>query len=114
MRNAIEFVKEFGWYLAKEYVDECPSYCNYLHEHGFYSISETWQLNKNHVLVLDLKRLVKSHKLVESFGGLDLAKECLGQLPNKYQSYTLTRDDTGVTTQSFKLQQAIADVESCQ
>ena len=64
--------------------------------------------------VKDLKRLVESHELVESFGGLKMAKESLKNLPSEYQSYTMTRDDTGATTQSFKLKQAIADVESCQ
>ena len=64
--------------------------------------------------VKDLKRLVESHELVESFGGLEMAKESLKNLPSEYQSYTMTRDDTGATTQSFKLKQAIFDVESCQ
>lgn len=62
----------------------------------------------------ELKRLIESHELVESFGGLKMAKESLKNLPSEYQSYTMTRDDTGATTQSFKLNQAIADVESCQ
>ena len=62
----------------------------------------------------ELERLVESHELVESFGGLKMAKESLKNLPSEYQSYTMTRDDTGATTQSFKLKQAIADVESCQ
>ena len=57
---------------------------------------------------------MKANELVESFGGLKMAKESLKNLPSEYQSYTMTRDDTGATTQSFKLKQAIADVESCQ
>ena len=64
--------------------------------------------------LVDIKRIVKSHELVESFGGLKMAKESLKNLPSEYQSYTMTRDDTGATTQSFKLNQAIFDVESCQ
>ena len=52
--------------------------------------------------------------LLRSLGGLKMAKESLKNLPSEYQSYTMTRDDTGATTQSFKLNQAIADVESCQ
>lgn len=94
--KANEFVKKVGWDLAKEYADECPSYCNYLHEHGFYSISETWQLNKKHVLVSDLKRLVESYELVEKLGGLDEAKI---YVPDGYKSE--------------RLKQAIVDVESC-
>ena len=57
---------------------------------------------------------MKANELVESFGGLKMAKESLKNLTSEYQSYTMTRDDTGATTQSFKLKQAIADVESCQ
>lgn len=100
--RANDFVRRYGWGYAKEIVRKL-------------SVNDTFYLNiGGEIIIEDLKRLVESHELVESFGGLDLAKECLSQLPNKHQSYTLTRDDTGKTTQSFKLQQAIADVESCQ
>ena len=50
----------------------------------------------------DLKRLVKSHELVELYGGLDKAK--IRCYPAKH-----------VTMESYRnLKQAIADVESCQ
>lgn len=92
--KANEFVKNNGLDKAKIHLEKMKS--------------ERW-VNS---FFNDLKSPVEAHDLVGSFGGLDLAKECLGQLPNKHQSYTLTRDDTGKTTQSFKLQQAITDVES--
>lgn len=47
----------------------------------------------------ELKRLVESHELVESYGGLDELKEFLSTLSMKPNDY---------------LKQAIADVESCQ
>ena len=99
--KANDFVKKVGWDLAKEYADECPSYCNYLHEHGFYSISETWQLNEKHVLVLDLKRLVESHELVEKHGGLENAKD-------EYFSCVQNNEPASYVAK------AILDVESCQ
>ena len=98
--KANDFVKKVGWNLAKEYADECPCSCNYLHEHGFYSISETWQLNEKHVLVSDLKRLVESHELVMDYYGLTRAKEYA---------------ESNYTAPEIKdaLKQAIADVEAC-
>ena len=48
----------------------------------------------------ELKRLVESHDLVESFGGVEMA--------NRYLDENLECED------SKTLRQAIADVESCQ
>ena len=98
--KANEFVKKVGWDLAKELADECPSYCNYMHEHGFYKISETWQLNEKHVLVLDLKHLVESHELVKEHGSIVRAK--------MYAESIYTAPEV-----VDRLKQAIADVESC-
>ena len=94
--RANELVKENGIEKCKRILDDLTDQG---HNGDFYK---------------DLKRLVESHELIESFGGLEMAKESLKNLPSEYQSYTMTRDDTGATTQSFKLNQAIFDVESCQ
>ena len=51
-------------------------------------------------LTNDLKRLVEVHDLVESFGGVEMAK--------RYLDENLECED------SKTLRQAIADVESCQ
>lgn len=51
----------------------------------------------------ELKRLVESHELVESYMGLDMAKHTLSQ------KHYLDNDSIW-----RKLEQAIADVESCQ
>ena len=48
----------------------------------------------------DLKRLVESHELVESFNGLDMAKKF-------YDENIIECSD------AWNLKQAIADVESC-
>lgn len=53
----------------------------------------------------DLKRLVESHELVESKGGLTKAKEILADNPVWC---------FGSKRYSSPLKQAIADVESCQ
>lgn len=103
--RANEFVKKFGLDLAKRDIAALDS--------GFIKRNDFFE-HYGFDILDDLKRLVESYELVGAFGGLDLAKKVLNKLPNKYQSYTITRDDTGETTQSFKLQQAIADVESCQ
>ena len=100
--KANEFVKKFGSKSAKYWIDH------------FNNVNTLPDEFINTEFLGDLKRLVESHELVESFGGLEMAKESLKNLPSEYQSYTMTRDDTGATTQSFKLNQAIFDVESCQ
>ena len=80
--KAVEFVKQYGWGYAKHILtDDAP-------------------------LVIDLnytylKRLVESHELVESYGGLKEAKTICNLA--KYV----------VIEYYYKLKQAIADVESC-
>ena len=118
--KANEFVKKFGWEEAAEIVCGVPEkfrfkcLSNVCWDNNTYKYSDRFKPRLSLVNMADLKRLVESHELVESFGGLKMAKESLKNLPSEYQSYTMTRDDTGATTQSFKLNQAIFDVESCQ
>ena len=103
--KANEFVKKFGWDVSTKLSREMKGITESVADGVAGWGRSEWD---------KLKRLVGSHELVESFGGLEMAKESLKNLPSEYQSYTMTRDDTGATTQSFKLNQAIADVESCQ
>ena len=117
--KANEFFKKFGLGLAKQYLNRTKNQIVYIEPkiklmiHK--SVCEPTTSGIDFVFHRDdLKRIIESHELVESFGGLKMAKESLKNLPSEYQSYTMTRDDTGATTQSFKLNQAIADVESCQ
>ena len=113
--KANEFVKKVGWDLAKELADECPSYCNYLHENGFYQISEAWQLNEKHVLVSDLKRLVESYDYVQ-IHGYEQSKEIVDDAPSDNVYYSWLLGTSGVkdkTVHIGTLRKAIADVEAC-
>lgn len=80
--KANEFVKKYGWEYAKHILaDDAPL---------------VMDLN-----YADLKRLVESHELVESFNGLEMAKKF-------YDENIIECSD------AWNLKQAIADVESCQ
>ena len=81
--KANEFVLEHGWDAAKRLVE------NNKHTGRTLSPSE-----------IELKRLVESHELMESKGGLDAAKNIVKSQHNLYTD--------------MRLVQAIADVESCQ
>ena len=90
--KANEFVKKFGW-------DEVTSQLNKTQD----NVVVMWlgSQSNDYALVKDLKRLVESHELVESYGGLeDATKVCI-------QLYCKGEDIS-------RLKQAIADVESCQ
>lgn len=75
--KANEFVRVFGLDITKIAINECPP---------------EYDLD-----TVELKRLVESHELVESWGGLDDAKFALQLV--RYPE---------------RLNQAILDVESCQ
>ena len=78
--RAVEFIKKFGWLVTKSLVVEYPYTLHFLD-----------------VSLDDLKRLVKSHELVASWGGLSDAKVAVKV--SRHKKY---------------LKRAIADVESCQ
>ena len=82
--NIVEFVKKFGWEYAKHIlIDDAPL---------------VMDLNYT-----DLKLLVERYELVESYGGLESAKEFVGSEYRKLsQPKTYNR-----------LCEAISDVESC-
>ena len=88
--QANEFIKKFGWGKTTESIEfynRCGSFtcdCDFTYD--------------------DLKRLVESHNLVGRFGGLHMAKADVMDLDGweKTSPYWM------------KIQQAIADVESCQ
>lgn len=109
--KAVKFVKKFGWGVAiDEYINARNRGC-YLN--GKYSVlihQPTTPLITENVdfvfSVEELKRLVESYELVESYGGLDELKQSMPQI--MYMLFGLTEDRTVV-----RLKQAIADVESC-
>lgn len=83
--KANEFVKKFGLFTAKEYLAGSTIF-------------------DNHLMVFtndcELKRLVESHELVESFGGINACHETL------YMLHELTENPEPI-------REALADVESC-
>ena len=92
--KANEFVRQFGISTAKDVLDNADVYkaaC-------FAMITEPRIDNT------ELKRLVESHELVESKGGLIKAKEILADNPVWC---------SGSKRYSSPLERAIADVESC-
>ena len=88
--RANEFIKKFGWEKSKMAVKKLLPM-----EDGM----PVFDYNSE-----DLKRLVESHNLVGRFGGLHMAKADVMDLDGweKTSPYWM------------KIQQAIADVESCQ
>ena len=84
--RANEFVKKYGWDEAIKQIK------NPTGTHG---------ASFDYSFMGDLKRLVESHELVDSLGGLDKAKK------RCYPTKHLTMDSF------YKLKQAIADMESC-
>jgi hypothetical protein len=93
--KANEFIKKFGWNAARTCILNCA--CpddRLLMRHGDLISDQDFD---------DLKRLVESYELVERFGGLEKAKEMkIGEFP------------LGWVMNTSRLEQAIADVESCQ
>ena len=94
--KANEFVKKFGVHIADHCLNDCASPDDrWFIYHGALIDGEDFD---------DLKRLVESHELVESKGGLIKAKEILADNPVWC---------SGSKRYSSPLERAIADVESC-
>ena len=89
--KAIEFVKKFGW-------DEVISELSKTQD----SVVVMWlgSQSNDYALVKDLKRLVESHELVESYGGLENAKD-------EYFSCVQNNEPASY------IAKAILEVESC-
>lgn len=97
--KAVDFVKKFGWDATKSTLKNAPDWA--YETAGLYDYADKYHSDaypvQDYALITDLKRLVKSHKIVQSFGGLQDAKTVSKM--GKYYKY---------------LKQAITDVESCQ
>ena len=87
--KANEFVKKFGWDAAKHKADELKI---------IESMGDKLSFEDE-----NLKRLVESHELVESYGSLSNAKTELKKL-------SILR---WIDPKTERLREAIADVESC-
>lgn len=88
--KANEFVKKFGLDAAKHKADELKI---------IESMGDKLSFEDE-----NLKRIVESHELVESYGGMDRIKEDTSDLEDWEESSSLWRE----------VEKAIADVESCQ
>ena len=97
--KANELIKKFGWGLAYD-VSRCksdePLYCQVLDE----------ELSLSDQEVLEIKRLVESHELVDVEGGIDQVKDTF--------SFAFKHGADELTEYGKRLKQAIFDVESCQ
>lgn len=111
--KATEFVKKKGYKTAKLIVDcwcdypETDVYLPDMMEYTFIAIAPTE--NCPFVSLCELKRLVESHELVESIGGLPAAKAHLNSVAERCVNGGLE----AVREQYKILKQAIADVEAC-
>ena len=92
--KANEFVKKFGWEVARFCILNCacPDDRWFIH-HGALIDGEDFD---------DLKRLVVSHELVEKLGGIAKTKEAFGLCVFRNRA-----------SYAKRVEQAIADVESC-
>lgn len=101
--KANEFVKKYGLELSREIVSKRPKWASNVRVS---EIIGTWEYTEK-VLpsfsIVELKRLVESHELVESYCGLDGSKRFI----ERDQEAEI---DDYVTA---KIKKAIADVESC-
>ena len=107
--KANEFVKKFGWEEATEIVHGVPEkfkfkcLSNVCWDNNTYKYSDRFKPRLSLVNMADLKRLVESHELIKSCGGLEQAK-----------GYAIDANACGASNDEFKLKQAILDMESCQ
>lgn len=100
--NANEFVKKYGLELSREIVSKQPKWASNVRVS---EIIGTWEYTEK-VLpsfsIVELKRLVESHDLVEKVGGMDKAKMLLRM-----------RIAAELYESADEIEKAIADVESC-
>ena len=93
--NAIKFIKEHGVEKARKVIDGAPELAEY------YSTidGEYYRIEINAVNLKQLKRLVESVDLVDSYGGIDSCRNSI------YMLHELTEDPEPI-------RQAITDYES--
>ena len=95
--NAIQFIKEHGVDKARKVIDGAPEWAMSINFNNgmYYSRMEH---KKGDTFLYDIKRLVESVDLVESFNGVEMAKRYL--------------EENVECSDSERLKQAIADYES--
>ena len=112
--KAIEFVKKFGWGWAKDVVNNQPKTDAQIFNPYNQKYSSSYNIKKG-VSVAWLKRIVESHELVSNFGGLKRAKRILKKAYTSFNTMiSVVWNDKPFQCNIQKLENAIADVESCQ
>jgi len=113
--KATEFVEKHGWGETQRIIQDYPSHTHvtsdarmFINEHS--CMEEIKRQLVGLVKISELKRLVESHELVQSYGGLPAAKVHLNSLAERCVNGGLE----AVREQYKILKQAIADVEACQ
>jgi len=110
--SANKLIKEWGLESAKTILSNNSDAQEFkIHLNGGF-----WK-NPSVVIVKDLNRLVESHELVEKLGGIDTMRIMQKQmvLNSLKGGMNISFDGEFVGTFSYdQLEQAIADVESCQ
>ena len=105
MKDAIEFVKKFGWDYCKN------TTLNWKNKNPYLIISVDENLS---IHIEDLKRLVEAHDLVE-LGLSELKKSMFSDSKDLdyVGNWILTVSEKLLTEKGVKLKQAIILVESC-
>ncbi|KAF1022694.1 MAG: hypothetical protein GAK29_03138 [Acinetobacter bereziniae] len=105
--DAIKFVKEFGWEKTKIIIEANPEWS--VKSNGY--IYGTKFMNSG-TYISELKRLIESWELIQSYNGLDEAKEYRKRWFRLSAAFNHSKVNTYIIDQLDRLQEAIADVES--
>lgn len=104
--KANEFVKKFGWDVSTKLSREMKGITESVADGVAGWGQSEWD---------KLKRLVESHELVSNFGGLKRANRILKKAYTSFNTLiSVVWNDKPFQCTIQKLEQAIADVESCQ
>ncbi|MCU4501418.1 hypothetical protein KTI59_15215 [Acinetobacter radioresistens] len=105
--KATEFVKKHGWGETQRIIQDYPSHTHvtsdarmFIKEHS--CMEEIKRQLVGLVKISELKRLVESHELVQSYGGLSKSRKWIERTVFK------------LSDSMIALKKAIADVEACQ
>lgn len=119
--KANEFIKKHGWNAAKKIVRDAPEWAYESAGVGDYADkdwSEKYPM-ADYVLLSDLKLLVESYQLIQSYKGCGKPREhALSTAKFTLNHFKSTRELEieiyGNNDREVRLEQAILDVESCQ